>query len=209
MIVASDWIWMHVPKCGGSSTEGILRAAFKHDASVDFDLVGPGLPVIWHHNLAKRQAADPDFKVGDKNVVANIRRLPYWLLSRIHFEAQRSQAAGLVPRHLFVKGYYREAPGPNKTPSRPRLADERITFYAAGVTDWVRTEHLQADLTNVFGLTAKNFPAKISRINIGKIDYVRELSFWFTARELRELYKSNPIWAALEEEIYGNLLTLK
>lgn len=44
--------------------------------------------------------------------------------------------------------------------------------------------------------------------NVGKIEYVRDLRFWFTRSELEGIYEANPIWAGLEEKVYGDLLTV-
>lgn len=32
--------------------------------------------------------------------------------------------------------------------------------------------------------------------------------FYFTRQELAKLYETNPIWTALEERLYGGVLTL-
>ena len=37
-------------------------------------------------------------------------------------------------------------------------------------------------------------------------EYDRELRNWFSERQLDQLYRRNPLWAALERELYGGLL---
>ncbi len=45
-------------------------------------------------------------------------------------------------------------------------------------------------------------------MNATRLEYVKSLGFYFTARELEALYNANSIWAAMEERIYGGVLRL-
>lgn len=205
MIVSDRWIWLHVPKCAGTATEKILHVAFGADPSVRFDAVGPNHPVIWHDGLADRAARDPGFAVGGRAVVANIRRLPMWLLSRVHFEAQRYGPAALVSRAVLCSGRFRPVP---KGVVKPlRTADEELSRYAPGVTHWLRTEHLVEDVGRAFGIEVPLREGR-DKVNATTPDYVKDLAFWFTGNELAALYAANPLWAEIEAQVYGGLMTL-
>ncbi|ODM44550.1 hypothetical protein [Cereibacter johrii] len=206
MIVAKDWIWLHVPKCGGTSTEKMLHALYGDDPSVAFDPVGRKLPVIWHQSIQARQKQDPSFSVNGRKVIGNIRRLPYWLLSRVHFELQRAGDAALVTRAQLRDGKFRSRPGPEGKTGKLASADDMITNFASDVTHWMRTEHLMEDMARVFPLPP-DVPLKEVRENSGKIGYVKDIRFWFTRPEINNLYEKNPVWAQIERSVYGDLLS--
>ena len=194
MIVGPDWIWLHVPKCGGTAVEQVLRKAFRRRRDVVFDRVGRRSPVIWHHSLRRRREFDPDFDPSGKRVIGCIRRLPSWLLSRVHFEAERSK---LIPtREQFLRGEFYESTG------YLSKADRMIReFDPPRVDHWIRVEHMVEDLSESFGLKLRSIP----RVNEGKMPFIKDISLWFTPEELRGLYAANPIWAALERQVYGSL----
>lgn len=210
MIIAPDWIWVHVPKCAGTMTERILQSVYAKDPSVLFDPVGPGLPVIWHQTLARRAEEDAGFSPGSRRVIGNIRRLPAWVLSRVHFEIDRSGPDAGVTRKQLALGKFRTgAPGKGAAPgNRLSSADQMLRSYASEITDWVRTEHLDLDLHRAFGW--KSVPPRLveEHVNANRINYVRDLAFWFTPRDLTRMYEANPIWAELEQRLYGDLVTV-
>lgn len=205
MIVSDRWIWLHVPKCAGTATEKILHGAFGADPSVHFDAVGAAHPVIWHDGLADRAVRDPGFGPAGRAVVANIRRLPSWLLSRVHFEVQRYGHAAVVSRAVLCSGRFRPVP---KGVAKPlRKADQELARYAPGVTHWLRTEHLAEDVGRAFGVEVPPRGGR-DKLNATTLDYIKDVAFWFTGEELAALYAANPLWAGIERQVYGGLMTL-
>lgn len=207
MIVGPDWVWLHVPKCAGTATEYALREAFANLPDVVFDPVGPGNPVIWHHTVAKRTEQDPSFSAQNKRIAGNIRRLPFWLLSRAHFEVWRHGNKVAPTRQQLLRGLF-----PNVSLKgevvRHISADHQIAHFADEVTHWFRTEFLKEDLQSFF-----DFPEELGAVtpvsrNETKLRYVNSLDFWFTPDELAGLYDANPLWAAIERKVYGSVLTL-
>lgn len=153
MIVAPDWIWLHVPKCAGTTTDAILFAAFEDAPGVSFDAMDPTRGVTWHQTIAARAARQPGFAAEGRRVLANIRRLPHWLLSRAFFEVQRHGEAALPRRADLVRGVFLQpARSPGGPVMRPQSADAMLRPYAAEVTEWLRSEHLRADLARAFAL---------------------------------------------------------
>lgn len=203
MIVAPEWLWLHMPKCAGSETEQILRKCFLQDDRVRFDPVGPGYPIIWHHTLKKRSEFDPDFSVNGRRVFCNIRRLPSWILSRIHFEVQRSGHRAIVTREELLAGMFRNPPEPSGATGKLIKADEILRRFKEGVTDWIRTENLEADLHDSFGISVRSERAGS---NQNRFQYIRAIKFWFTPLELEGLYKDNPVWRDLEIKVYGDVI---
>lgn len=199
MVITDKFVWLHFPKCAGTEVSAVLKALNipdSHHDPIDYN------KIIWHHTLAQRQKYDPAFNVEGKRVICCFRRLPYWILSRIFYEFQRSYH---VPtREMLLKGMYIEQPG------YPGKADAALTFFRPGVTDWLRTENLVEDFTRVFSdlidLTDVDVSALFQRRHT-RI-YLKNPKFYFTAKELAELYDHNPVWKELELELYGNLMTL-
>ena len=78
------------------------------------------------------------------------------------------------------------------------------------VDAWIRQERLLDDIERVF---QRWLP---SGIDLGPLLTQRNalqtnglgLQFYFTGTELECLSDRNPLWAALEERVYGSLLTL-
>jgi hypothetical protein len=195
MIIADDWIWIHFPKCGGTTTEKILRKAFGASEAVMFDDITNKQNVIWHDTIPGRFERDPAFSVTGKKVFSNIRRLPTWLLSRVHFETARTGGNALIDRERFAKGFFNfpyKAQETGRWASRIASCDSVMTRFSKGVTDWIRLENLADDISGAFGSEVR---AGAGRENTGTIDYIRDLNFWFTPTEMEDLYRHNPVWA--------------
>lgn len=202
MIIAPDWLWVHFPKCAGTSVEAALKALFRRNRTIRFDPLNPD-DVIWHHSVAQRRAHDPAFDVGGRRVISNIRRLPDWLLSRVHFEVQRRGPTMAVDRADLLKGRFAIAAGSGTR--RLHSADEVLAEFLPEVTHWVRMEHLAEDLAPAIGRTAQDVAARMPRENVGKMSYIRHIPFWFTGADLRQLYAANPLWEAVERKVYGKV----
>lgn len=197
MIIGPDFIWLHVPKCGGTSVERCLQQALAKRPDVHFDTINPREAVIWHQNIAARKKYDPGFDPSGKRIVACIRRLPGWLLSRVHFEAARPPKKLVVTREMLVRGEFFESSGYH------HKADNMIRKYNNPEVDqWIRIENLRDDLSNFFGFDVGEVP----RVNETKINYIKNLDFWFTPDEIRRLYEQNPVWASIERKAYGDTL---
>ncbi|PYF11819.1 hypothetical protein C8J30_102129 [Rhodobacter viridis] len=202
MIIGPDFIWLHVPKCGGTSIERTLRQAFAHRKDIHFDVkdiknTDANGRVLWHHTIPMRQEHDSTFDPAGKKVVAAIRRLPAWLLSRVHYEVNRTKGAVCPKREQLLRGEFLERNGALNS-----VENVMRRFNRPTVDEWVRVENMEEDLKRIFALP----DLKLIHANEGKIEYVRNLSFWFTPEELRELYAANPTWASIERRVYGKLL---
>lgn len=197
MIIGPDFIWLHVPKCGGTSVEQCLRQALSDRPDVHFDTIDPSKKVIWHQNIPKRIKHDPDFDPSGKRVIACIRRLPGWLLSRVHFEATRPPNHLVPTREMLMRGEFFENSGFH------HKADNLIRQYNNPEVDhWIRIEHLRDDLSAALGFDIGEVP----RVNETSLRYVKNLDFWFTKDEIAALYEQNPVWASIERKVYGNTL---
>lgn len=201
MIVGPDFIWLHFPKCAGTALQSALRQVYRGRTDVVFDPIDQR-NVIWHHSIQQRKRHDSTFDPGDRKILCGFRRLPYWLLSRVHFEAQRPPHR-IVTRAMLVRGQFYEQRGVlNK-------ADSYVKKYNNPKVDaWIRTEHLVDDLSRVLEIDRQRLNGTMKQENAGEMDYIRDLAFWFTPEDLVGLYAANPEWATVEEVLYGELVTL-
>lgn len=200
MIIGDSFVWLHFPKCAGTTTTAALLKNFVGDPSVQFDATGQGEP-IWHDTVAERERRS-GVSLSDKDVLANIRRLPAYVVSKIHYTESLNPDIRHSREHLLT-GEFMEVDGSKYSP------DYLLRHYEAHiVSNWIRTEHLKEDVVSVFGryldLTDKDFSILSEKIN--STDYSRGLAKWYSRREMARLYRKNPVWAKIERRVYGSLL---
>jgi hypothetical protein len=207
MIVSADFIWLHFPKCAGHAVEHALRRALRGRRDVAFDKRLPHHPG-WHDSVADRTKREVGFDPGGRAVICGFRRLPYWMLSRVHFEASRPPYL-CATREMLCRGEFPQANG------QVGRADQHALHYdSSGVDRWIRTEHLAEDFERHFGdiMGSRLAAAAVGKarkiVNGTRLNYIKSLDFYFTAAELDGLYAANPVWARIEREIYGDVLRL-
>ena len=205
MIQGRDFIWQHLPKCAGHTVEMALRAGLLGRRDVKFD---PRFPeyVGWHDGLRSRAWRDPAFDPAGKTVISSFRRLPHWILSRVHYEASRPPYF-CATRDMVCRGAYFEQGGEVNT------ADTLLQHYLHpnSVQKWIRVDHLLEDFREAFsGVIGTRMPAaewQLRRVrNPTQIRYLGAIEFYFTPEDLRALYGANPLWATLERTLYGGTL---
>lgn len=206
MIVGRGFVWMHFPKTGGHTVAAAIRDAARDRGDVVFDR--PGLDdVRWHQSVGQRLDEDPSFDPAGKVVISGIRRLPWWILSRVHYEAARPPHR-CASREMLCRGQYYEQGG------EVGRADDCLDRLGSHPVDrWVRLEHLASDFVEHFeailGPRVRTAAHRLKKVvNPTTLDYVKSLGFYFTAAELEALYAANPRWAAMERQVYGDLLTV-
>jgi hypothetical protein len=206
VIVGPSFVWLHFPKTAGHTVDLAIRVAAKHTRGFMFDRRGDYHPG-WHDILSERAERDPGFDPADKVVVSGFRRLPHWILSKVHYDAGRLPFR-VPPRDLFRLGRFFEADG------SVSAADLYAARYRDDVHRWVRVEHIRSDFERCFGDVIS---PKMMRLALAGLEQVRNASamaylqhpeFYFSPQELADLYAANPVWSALEEQLYGGLLTL-
>ncbi len=201
MIIGKEFVWVHFLKCAGTFTEQLLRRHYGDDPGIAFDLIGPPKK-IWHDSVLQREKST-GIDLSQKQVICNIRRLPYWIISRVKYEEARS--GHRATREMYTGGMVFGQDG------TPYKANRLINFYTIRKVDhWIRVEYLAEDFYRCFGryldvdsrINGNEFATKIN-ITAGDA----RLDTWFGEGDLEKLYASNCIWAKLEMELYGNLLT--
>ncbi len=205
MIIGERFVWLHFPKCAGTEIENILRRHFNEDKNFHFDEIDPR-NVIWHQNIDERKRLDPGFDISGRDVICAFRRLPHWLLSRVHFEKGRNPEI-VVTREMFVRGQFFE--NANLVIAADYYAKKYTTVP---VNRWIRTEHARSDFEAVFSeyldLSNINLDKEMQKKNANRFGYINDIEFYFTSGELKNLYDMNPVWRDLEREVYGDILSI-
>ncbi len=123
MIVGKTFVWLHFPKTGGHTVAAAIQAAGRGRRDLVFDderEVGEG----WHDTLAHRMRRDAGFDPTGKTVISGVRRLPWWLLSWVHYEASRPPFH-CASREMLCRGEFYENNG------RLNHADAHMTQFSA------------------------------------------------------------------------------
>ena len=195
---------MHFPKTGGHTVAAAIRAASAGREDVIFDGADD---LRTHDSVADRLETERSFDPKGKVVISGVRRLPWWILSRVHYEAARPPHR-CASRAMICRGEYYEQGG------QVNNADAHVERLGSHPVDrWVRLEHLADDFVDHFeellGPRVRSVAHKLKKVvNPTTLDYVKSLEFYFTADELAGLYAANPKWAAMEARVYGDILRL-
>lgn len=205
MIQGRNFIWQHLPKCAGHTVEMALRAGLLGRRDVRFD---PRFPeyIGWHDGVRTRAGRDPEFNPQGKTVISGFRRLPNWVLSRVHYEASRPPHH-CATREMVLQGRYFEQTGEVLT------ADGLLRNYICPehTQKWIRVDHMLEDFRAAFSdVIGTRMPAaewQLRRVlNPTQIRYLEAVEFHFSQADLVALYGANPLWASLERTLYGSTL---
>ena len=103
--------------------------------------------------------------------------------------------------------------------SAPKLAssslpDARLAYFTSGrwvrIDRWLRLEHLREDFLDFASEIAAVDPRRAREAHelpaLDVAEYDREPRNWFSEAQLGEMYRRNPLWGALERQLYGDLL---
>jgi hypothetical protein len=193
MVIGDTFAWGHLQKTGGNTTLEMFH--------LFPDLVRFADP---RNTEAKHSSfGDRNHLVRGKYLVANIRRLPPWALS--------------WSQHLAHPK--REKPIPMASPhqmAHSSIADRfllRLTNERRFRVDrWLRMEALTDDFLDfveeLTDVTEDQKKQIFSLHPMNAINYDREVGHWFTKKHVASLYENNPVWASVEREVYGGLMSL-
>jgi hypothetical protein len=207
MIYNDEFVWLHFPKCAGSTIESLFRKYLSGVPGLFQDVVDPhgDAAAVWHDAVADREARDPAFVLGGRTVICSIRRLPAWLVSRYNFECERSPQLTHGPE-LLLEGCFLERRGKRNHADNlihkflpPQLLD-------TGRVKFLRVEFFEHDFRRLFGtyLDLSVIPGEeyASRTNASPNHLPAEMVRRLFASP--EVYAKCPAWWAVEELAYGS-----
>jgi hypothetical protein len=191
MIIGKQFAWGHLPKTGGDATLHFFRLFPELIVYADSECKN-----IKHNPFHTRQE-----EVAGKLLVLNIRRLPSWILSYEHQIARN----GTYPDYR---------PGPMASSdemAETDIADRMIKWFTnqgnIKIDRWFRTEYLYHDLLQFVSEFTKVSVSQIEQIAglkmVNMMQYVHDISKWFTKDQVERMYSNNPLWAFIEQEVYG------
>ncbi len=194
MVIGDRFAWAHLPKTAGDATARMFA-------------VVPGLvcfadPADSNDKHLPFFAREPE--VTGKLLVMNIRRLPAWMLSG----AQHKSAHGVHPEYR---------PMPLQTPdeiAEQTDADDLLRWMTDhgrfAVDRWLRAELLPVDLLSLLselGVLTNAVEERVRAVGwVNAGDYDHRLDRRFTVAQIRRMYERNPDWAAIEREVYGDVV---
>ncbi len=195
MVIGERFAWGHLQKTAGDATLGLFRLF------PELILYSDPRNVEDKHASFATRAADVDGKV----LAANFRRLPDWTLSWAQHRARNSTRDGKpIPMN-----------SPHQMVEVPR-ADKRLSILTDSgryhIDHWLRMERLADDFTAFVSQLTDIDDADRERIagfeRINALEYDHDITHWFTPEQVRRLYRNNPLWASVEERVYGDLALL-
>ncbi len=193
MVIGETFAWGHLQKTGGNTT---LEMFHLFPDLVRF--ADPRNTEAKHSSFGDRVQL-----VGGKHLVANIRRLPPWALSWSQHLAhpKREKPIPMASPHQMAQSSIADR-------FLLRLTNER----KFRVNRWLRMEALADDFLDfVEELTDVNEDRKTQIFSldaVNAIHYDHEVGHWFTKEHIASLYENNPVWASIEREVYGDLMSL-
>jgi len=192
VVIGTTFVWAHLPKAAGDATLGLFRHFPEIVVSAD-DARSPS---------KHRRFGAPDVPVDGHIRVMNIRRLPSWLLS---YAFHRVRGEGLATGSMSKRDLDLILGDAD--------ADGKLVGFCDGgrlpVDRWLRVEHLEDDFLD-FVATVTDVSSRQRRL-VGRAvkananTYDRRVDTWFTPEEVAALYQRNPVWAAVEREVYGEV----
>jgi hypothetical protein len=196
MVIGERFAWGHLQKTAGDATLGLFR-------------LFPGL-ILYSDpsNVEDKHAsfASRASEVEGKLLAANFRRLPDWTLSWAQHRARHTtgpdgQPVAMNSPHQMV---------------RVARADSRLFILTDNgrfqIDRWIRMERLVDDfiafISELTELSDEDRDKIATSGPVNALEYDHEIGHWFTPEQVRQLYARNPLWAATEERVYGDLALL-
>jgi hypothetical protein len=194
MVIGKGFAWAHLPKTAGMATTRLFKLF--PDLLV---FVDPEDTNDMHIPFSQR----PE-QLRGKLLAMNLRRLPVWVLSR----------AQHVARHGIYPDYEPIPMDPPEVLAQSSFPDSRIEIFTnrgrIEIDRWLRAESITDDfLTFISEFTDVSAEQRRQVHDLGPVnthDYDKDVRNWFAPEQIESLYAANPIWAALEREIYGDTL---
>jgi hypothetical protein len=195
VIIGERFAWAHMPKTAGSATLELFRIFPDLIVFGDFEDTNAK-----HTPFRERQA-----KVAGKKLALNIRRLPFWVLSR----AQHAARWGVWPDYEPIPMASADELSESSFP------DTRIAIFTDNsqieIDKWLRMENLAEDFLGFISefteVTEEQRAQVLTLPPVNAHEYDHEIRAWFTPEQIASVYERNPVWAHLEQTIYGDLYT--
>jgi hypothetical protein len=202
VIIADAFLWLHLPKTGGTTMTRLFRERALPGITVD-----PDDTAAKHDSVALREGRGP-WRAGDRHRFITARRLGSWLLSDWHHKRRHMGLASLPLAPVRSGLFYSLRLGGVWVAADWWLqyfaVDERVTA--------LRLEHLSEDLNrhllpllppDTAPFSAAATPRENARpVREGDPGADSEGGA-FDAADRERIEAVNPVWSAWEQRVYG------
>ena len=194
MIIGDRFIWLHLPKTGGTSASRLfselgIPSIVADDQSLDRK-----------HESIEARLPHWDFASETKPLFITLRRLPQWLLSDWHHKRLKM---GLdIPFEPVQSGLFYSL----RLGGVWVAADYWLRYFRIEqCTGVIRLEHLEDDVQKLITplLPPQAPPLRFPKDNVNR--YSRDLGRYFQSGDFQRIYANNPIWQQHEEKTYGDI----
>lgn len=194
MIIGDGFAWAHIPKTGGDAALALFKAIVP-DLVIEAD---PAERPEKHEGFQKRGPK----ATGQPVLAANIRRLPSRELSNAHHRFRNGTLPGNKPLPM-------ESPEQIASSRRPDRLLENYLVEGRRI-EWLRMEHLREDFVAFVSRFRPLSEKELARTRTaapkkGVPVYDHDPGHFFTREQIERLYETNPLWASIEREVYGDL----
>jgi SAM-dependent methyltransferase len=198
VVIGDRFAWGHLEKTGGDATLDFFLAIPELIRTAD-----PPSSEEKHCSFPEREA-----EIAGKTLALNIRRLPGWMLSKAHHFAWYGVSPDFQPLPMLSPQQMAESSD----------GDQRLAAFTGNgrleIDRWLRMEFLVDDflafiseLTEVSESKRQQILELASEHRGTPLEYDHAIDHWFNRDQLKTMYENNPVWASVEEELYGMLKT--
>ncbi len=196
MIVGDGFLWLHLPKTGGTTLNRVFRTLALPGVVVD-----PDDTLAKHDSVAQREGRG-DWRAGDRVRLITARRLGDWLISDFHHKRRMPALADLPFDGVRVGRIWSLRLGGVWV-----AADWWLEHMVIDeVTQALRLEHLADDLERHLRpvLPAGTRPfGPLPRENADPDP--RDPRFTLRPEDMARIHAANPRWSAWERQVYGGI----
>lgn len=194
MIYGSTFLWLHLPKTGGTTMNHIMRGFAADRVVVDPDHLDS------KHDSIKIREESSDWRAGSRQKFITMRHLKSWLISDWQHKRRHMNLMDLPFNPVRCGLFYSLRLGGTWV-----AADWWLQYFEVDSSfKFLRLEHLVKDFNL---LLLPYLPQSIDPIRHSPRQNTKPAGLCinepnFTEQDLDRIYQNNPRWAALEQHLY-------
>lgn len=197
MIWNENFVWLHIPKTGGTTMSRIFRNIDDSSLNIDDDAKDEK-----HDSEKDRNLRDQNWKIGERKRVINIRKLSSWLISDWNHKRKHMHLTNLPFEPVKSGLFYSVRLGGIWV-----TADYWLRYQDVDQKTLIlRLEFLECDIREyIFPLTKPRNHTIIFNKRDNKLDLNTEEKARYNLNDrldVERIYTNNPYWAELENRVY-------